>query len=254
MKKVFVLMLAIAGLSAFAGTCVFQNTKLSEINGNKVFAGELLNDSGANFLNHKVKVAFLTGDNQIVDTVSVDGCLRSWQNGELAFFSASTSKGDPEDIEKTLQRLDTFTVGDVVSGDINITNVEANRNGDTLTVTGTVKNVEGDDLDDVRVCIVVRDDSGDVLTVKRDDNTYDLNDDESQTFSVTIDVIDDTDDTATVDVWVDALNGGDPTEPQSELDWDVEECAAATATPATATNTPEPTITPAPTNTPVPGC
>jgi hypothetical protein len=241
MKKLFVLVLAVAGLATFAGTCVFQNTKLSEIQDDKVFAGEILNDTGANFLAHDVIVAFLTDDNDIVDTVTVQGCLRSWQNGELAFFAASTDE-DVDDIEKTLHRLEDFTVGDVESGDIAIDVDSAARSGDSLTVEGTLTNEEGEDLDDARVCVVVRDENGDVLNVARDNDTIDLDEDADEDFSVTVDVVDDADEVDSVDVWVDALNNGDPTAPQNEDDWDV---TVGTPTPG-ATSTPAPTATPTP--------
>lgn len=241
MKKLAVLVLGIAGLTAFAGTCVVQNTNLTEIDGDKVLAGEIKNETDADFLTHKVLVAFLDEDNNLLQTKSVEGCLRSLQAGTTNFFAAVSTE-DPDDVDKTLQRLDFagLKVGETVNGELNYSDIEVTRNEESLVVTGTITNDDNDDLEDVRVCAVVRDEDGDVLTVQRDNNLYDLDSDADADFSITVKVVDDEDDVATVDLWADAINIDEDdrvTTPQSDLDNDVDVCAAPTNTP-TSTNTP----------------
>lgn len=261
MKKLAVLILGIAALSAFAGTCVVQNTKLTEIDGDKTLGGELKNDTDVDFLAHKILVAFLDSDNNVLQTKSVDGCLRSLQSGTSDFFSAASTE-DPDDVEKTLQRLD-FTglkVGQTVAGELNYSNIEVTRNEDSLVVTGDIKNDGSNDLEDVRVCVVVRDEDGKVLTTHRS-AAFDLDEDATKAFSETVAVVDDNNDVDTVDLWADGTDPSEddaPIEPQSDLDNTVDECdATPTSTPTgsptpTATNTPgagTPTATA--TNTPV---
>lgn len=243
MKKLAVLILGIAGLTAFAGTCVVQNTKLTEIDGDKVLAGEIKNETDVDFLAHKILVAFLDEDNNLLQTKSVDGCLRSLQSGTSDFFAAASTE-DPDDVEKTLQRLDFagLKVGETVNGELNYSNIEITRNGETLVVTGTITNDDADDLEDVRVCVVVKDEDGDILTVQRDNNTYDLDSDADADFSITINVVDDEDEVATVDLWADAINVDEDdqvTTPQGDENKDVDVCDDPTNTP-TSTNTPGP--------------
>ena len=263
MKKLAVLILGIAGLSAFAGTCVVKNTKLSEVNGDPVLSGEIRNETDADFLAHKILVAFLDDNNNVLQTKSVDGCLRSLQSGTSDFFAA-TSNEDPADVDKTLQRLDFagLKVGQTVDGDLNFENdMKITRNGDKLVVTGTITNDDSDDLGDVRVCAVMRDNDGAVLNVVRDD-VSDLDSDESGAYSVTVNV-EDGSDVETVDLWADAINvdkDDAPTNPVSDLDnSSIGGCSTSTPTPTgtlpatnTPTNTPGAgTATATPTKTPV---
>lgn len=247
MKKLAILVLGIAALSAFAGTCVVQNTKLTEIDGDKTLGGEIKNDTDVDFLAHKVLVAFLDGDNNVLQTKSVEGCLRSLQSGTSDFFAAASTE-DPDDVEKTLQRLDFsgLKVGQTVDGELNYSSIEITRNEDSLVVTGNIKNDGSNDLEDVRVCAVVRDEDGKVLTVFRG-SAFDLDEDATKAFSLTVNVVDDVDDVATVDLWADGTDPNEddaPIDPQSDLDNDVEVCDDP------ATNTPTPTGTLTPTNTP----
>ncbi len=265
MKKLALLVLAIASLSAFAGTCVIKNYKLTEINGDQTASGEIRNETDIDFLAHKVLVAFLDSDNNVLQTKSVEGCLRSLQSGTSDFFAAPSTE-DPNDVAKTLQRIDFagLKVGQTVNGELNYSNIEVTRNGDTLVVTGTIKNDDSDDLEDVRVCVVVRDVDDKILTVKRDNDTYDLNSGDDADFSITIDVVDDNDDVDSVDLWADATNkdeGDDVTEPQSTLGKTVDECSSTstpthtptgvlpTATPVTPTAIPTGTATATPVDT-----
>lgn len=251
-KRLAVLVLGIAALSAFAGTCVIKNTSLTEVNGKDHFGGEIRNETGANFLAHKVVVAFLDKNNNLLETKTVDGCLRSLQANSSDFFSAKSTK-DPDDVTKTLSRIDfpSLRVGDVVNGDLSLTDVDAVRDGETLTVTGTIESNENDDLENVRVCVVVYNDDNQVVVVQRDDDDYDMQDNDTQAFSVDVTVPDDDNDVDHVSVWVDATNADEddtPTEPQVEDDIDVTE---ATSTP-TSTGTATPTATNTPTATPTP--
>src|SRR6185295_3093246 len=77
-----------------AAGCQVINISLTSIDGHDVFAGELHNDSGANVLNHKIRVSFLDSSNNLVETKTVDGCLRSLQNGASDFFSTPSTLSD----------------------------------------------------------------------------------------------------------------------------------------------------------------
>jgi hypothetical protein len=241
----------LAGLAAFAGTCVITRISLVKTDGtHKTFAGQLDNSSGVNILQHNFVVAFLDSGNNVVDTKTVEGCTRSIQDGKSGFFSA-TSSMPASDTSVGLARIafdSTFKVGSVVIGDISISNVTVTRTGTSLVVTGKIKNNASDKLVSPAACIVVRDVDGNVLITGKDDSVSDLSQDATDTFSVTIKVPDD--DTAqTVDIWVDGLDGtssGAPIAPESNLDNAVKCPSANTATntPAnTSTNTPAATST-----------
>ena len=88
-RKILAAGMLLAGIIAFAGTCTIQHTSLNTFGGNKVFGGEIHNDSGADFLQHKVHVAFFNSSNQLISEQSVTPCLRSLPNGGVDYFSAS---------------------------------------------------------------------------------------------------------------------------------------------------------------------
>jgi hypothetical protein len=251
-KLIAAAVFGLAGLMAFAGTCTITHISLVETDGtHDTFGGQLDNNSGVDILQHNFVVSFLDGDLQVVETKVVDGCLRSVQDGETDFFSLTSTKASSNTLIG-LARIafdSDFKVGTVADGDVTISDISVLRDGDELTVTGKIKNNDGDDLIDAAACIVVRDNDGNVLITGKDD-VGDINTDATKTFSVTITVPDD--DTAdSVDVWVDGLDGSssdDPIAPASDLDNSVVE---GTPTPTTATATPTST-TPTATATAVP--
>lgn len=255
MKKFVVLLFAVVGLSAFAGTCVIRAERVSDVDGDTFYGAEMLNDSGADILNHRFVVAFLDDNGNVLDTKTVNGCLRSLQNGSVNYFSAQSNE-DPDDVEVGLSRLSgPLTFGEVSAGDLEIDIDEVTRNGDQLTVTGTLTNNGSDEVFEAQVCVIVRDDSsgnGRVQRVQLDNNEYDIDEDEDIEFSVTTTVSEDEDLTDRVDVVADALDDDDnPIEPVIEDDIDIEDCEDAAAT-ATATNTVNPSPTPTATVDPSP--
>lgn len=252
MKRLVVLLFAAIGISAMAATCVVQRVKVTEIDGDAAYGAEMKNDSGADILNHRFAVAFLDDDGRVLQTVTVEGCLRSLQNGSTNYYSAQSNR-DFDEVAVGLSRIQgPLTFGEIAEGEIDLDDIEATRDEGTLVVTGRVDNTGDVDLEDVRVCIIVRDEDGNVQVVEIDNNEFDLDEGDDATFSVTVEVADDTDDTTTVDVVADATNpdeDDDPISPVIEDDIDIEECddptATATGTPATATASPtvDPTLT-----------
>jgi hypothetical protein len=251
---------AVAGFAAFAATCTVSNTSFTDINGHDTFAGELHNDSGVDMLAHKFRVSFIDSDNNLVEVSTTSGCLRSLQNGASDFFSvransaSATTKFGLARLANLAEDPD-FTVGQTADGDASITDITATRTGMTLTVTGTIKNNDSDTLVDPAACVVVRDNDGNVVIVGKDDGINNLDENETDTFSVTLTVPDDVDVIDHVDVYVDGLDGSTgaaPIAPESVLDTGVtEQTPTATGTPPT--NTPTATDTPVPpTSTPTP--
>lgn len=224
--------LLVAGVAAFAGTCSVVKIRLTDINGKDTFAGELKNDSGANFLQHTYVVAFIDGSNNVVETKTVEGCLRSLANGTSDFFSADSSLS-ASTTTAALARLaldGTLKVGTTASGDVTITLTSATREGKVLTVTGKIKNNDSDKLVDGAVCVVVKDSSGNIVKVAKDNSINDLNDNAEDTFSLTIAVPDDTAIVDEIEIWVDGLDGSSsdaPIAPESDLANDVVEVGAA---------------------------
>ena len=213
MKKWLALgVLGIAAIAMFAGTCVIVNIRLTEVNGKAVFAGEIQNDSGADFLQHNILVAFIGNSNQLLETKNAPTsslCLRTLLDGGSNYFSA-TSISDFDDVKAGLARLafdGVLKAGDPEIGDLTISDLVVSREGDTLTVTGTITNDDDDELFDPAVCIVVRDDDGNVVIVGKDSTLSDLDEDDADTFKVTLTVPDDADIVADVDVHVDGLEG-----------------------------------------------
>jgi hypothetical protein len=248
MKKVAFLA-ALLGLGAIviAATCTIRGATVTVIGNDVWYSAEMEYDDGPNLLNHKFAVGFIKGQNAAASK-TVDGCLRSLQSGNSNFFAANSGLEDDE-VDTAVSRLvGPLTFGDTVNGDVSFSAIDAtfNEDDETLIVNGRITNDDGDDLENLRVCVVVRNDNGAITIVDVDNNDYDLNPDDSADFSVDVDVTDDEDDVATVDLWVDGTNADEDdrvTDPQSDLDNDVDVCGTATATP-TATNTPIATNTP----------
>jgi hypothetical protein len=237
--------LAVAAFASIAATCVVKSVSLQEIDGDMVYGAELKNETTVDFLGHRFVVAFLDDDLDVIQTRTVDGCLRSLQANTSNFYS-TTYSGDPDDVEVALSRLaldGTLKVGSTANGDLDISDAEAVRDGETLTVTGTITSDENDSLEDVRACAVVYDEDGNVVRTQRDSDTFDMEDGDSNDFSIDVTVPDDSDLAHHVSVWVDAINDDESntaTEPVGEEDIDVD-IAAATPTPSpspTATATP----------------
>jgi hypothetical protein len=266
-KLLAVGLLGAMGALFMAATCTITNTRLTTINGHDVFAGELKNDSGINILNHKIRVAFIDSSNNLVETKTVDPCVRSVKNGESNYFSAKATASDSS-TSSALARManlaedPTFKVGDQASSDLTISDLSIRRDGDNLRVTGKVTNNSSDKLFSPNACVVVFDDSGDVLIVQLDTSLNDLDEDESDTFDVSIDLTDIdgiADAVDQVDVAVDGLDGsssGTPVKPEWDRNNSVTVCATPTKTPSntpTGSATPTATDTPLPTNTATPG-
>lgn len=257
MKKWLALgVLGIAALSTFAATCVVTNTRLTTIGDKDVFAGQLKNETGADFLQHNFLVAFIDEDNNLVETKSVGGCLRSLQDGATNYFSA-TSTSNANDIASALSRLaldGTLKAGEVAEGDLVFSDVRIRRQGNQLKVSGNLRNNENEKVFDPAVCVVVKDDDGRILLVGKTSAIADLNEDDTDDFALTLTVLDNVDAVDSVSVFADGLVGsasGTPVEPVADEDNDVALCASATSTPA-ATATPDPTATATATATPTP--
>lgn len=258
-KKLVALGLVIAGVFAMAQTCEILGATIVTIDDEVWYSAEIKNESNADILNHRVAVGFIEGSSLAVSkNVDMDGdddgtlCLRSMQSGASNFFS-SNSELDENDVDTAVSRLiGPLTIGEVSPSDMTFSNISVTRNDESLVVNGRIKNNDNDELDDVRVCVVVRNEDGDVTRVDVDNNVFDgLGEDETADFSITTTVPDDVDLVDVVDLWVDGINVDDDdnvSEPVSDLDNDVTVCsAAATNTPVT--NTATPTNTPATTPT-----
>lgn len=250
MKKWVVFgLLALVAVAATAQTCIVRNVRITEIDGKPVVAGEMVNESGANLLEHNYLVAFLGSSNNLLETKVVPGCPRSLQNNTSSFFAA-TGSSDPDDVKNSLWRLNfdsTLKAGTVQDSDITISDVSVLRNGETLTVTGTIKNNDNYQLEDIEVCIVVRDSSNRIVTIGKDTTLSDLGEDDTDTFSITIDELPDSSSVIDeVDVYVDGRDDDDLVRPASIKGRNV---IVGTATP-TVTQTPAGTSTPTATPTP----
>ena len=265
-KLIAAAVFGIAGLAAFAGTCTITHISLVNTDGtHKTFAGQLDNTSGVNILQHNFIIAFLDSGNNVVETTTVPGCLRSVQDGKSDFFSATSTLAAAQ-TSVGLARItfdSAFKVGTVAAGDISISNITVQRTGTSLVVKGKIKNNASTTLVAPGVCVVVRDASNNVL-ITNSDTLSDAAQNATQNFSVTIKVP--ADGTAnSVDIWADGLDGnssGAPVAPQSALSNSVGVCTAtttaiatntATATTtssATATDTATPTVTATGTTTP----
>jgi hypothetical protein len=253
MKKWLVLGLAVVGLASIAASCRLINISLTEVDGEAVFAGEFTNETGANFEDYRVRVAFVE-DGDVIDEITTPGCPRTYQNGQSIFFSASSDEVDDIDDTAGLAVIpvnSTLKAGDPVAADLELSDVEATRADDDLRVTGDITNDGNDDVDDARACVVVYDEDGNVVVVAIDNALLDIDEDDTASFSVDVKVPDEVDLVDHVDVYVDALIDGNPTDYTVDDDVEVDECADATATPTgtpPATNTPVPSATATPTD------
>lgn len=244
-------LLAAIGLAAVAATCTVQNISLTTIGEHDTFAGELHNDSGVDILNHKIQVSFLNDNLAVVEVRTINGCLRSLQDGRVNFFSLQSNQ-DEDETDIGLARManviedPSFKIGNVAQGNVSFSGVTAVRTGTSLVVTGTLTNDDGDALEDPAVCVVVYDEDDRVVVVGRDALTN-LAVDADGAFSVTLTVPNDSALIKNVDVWADGIEDDIPTEPESSVNHVVTVQATSTVTPtSTATNTPEPTATATP--------
>lgn len=261
MKKRFVVaIIAIAGLAAFAGTCTVINISLTPIGTHDTAAGELRNDSGVNILEHKFMVTFLDSSNNIVETKTVSGCLRSVQNGTSDFFSVEATAGSST-TSSFLARLanyaedPSFKIGNTVSGDVTFSGLRISRFGGTIKISGTLKNNSGDQLFDPKVCAVVYSNGDKVVIVGSDSSLNDLSTGATDTFLISLTVPDSTSTIDHVDLYADGLSGsssGPPISPESSIDNSVTVCNATSTPTNTNTSTPVGSPTPTPTNTPDP--
>jgi hypothetical protein len=241
---------AIAGLVlvvavATAQTCRLTNISLTSIDGHDTFAGEIENDSGVDILFHKFRVTFLNSNLAIVETRTVDGCLRSLQQGSSDYFAVASTLPD-NSTTVGLARLANiaedpdFELGETEPSDIAITGVVAERTGGTLAVDGTITNHHDEVLEDPVACAVVFDEDGRVVTIARDTGIADLAaGGGSDTFSMSLDVPDDAELVDQVEVWADGLEDDVPVEPSFAEDVTI----GLTPTP-TASTTSTPTATP----------
>ncbi len=255
MKKLFIGGLLLAGIVAFAGTCTLQHYQLTTIGTHDTYAGEIHNDTGANFLQHRVVVAFVDPDGAVVDTKTVTPCLRSLQNGAYTFFSAASSQPSAN-TSIGLAKLDlsagALKVGDAETGNVQLSNVVITRKGTALRVRGTIKNLDGTTLTEPNVCAVVYTSAGKVLVVGQDALIPDLAHNASDFFDISnLTVLNSTLSVDHVDVWADGLKNDVPIVPESDLDNTVTVCYTPTST-STATPTGTNTATPTPTFTPIP--
>lgn len=248
MKRLFIGGMLLAGVIAFAGTCTLQHYQLTKIGTHDTYAGEIHNDTGTNFLQHKIVVAFVDSNGAVVDTQTVTPCLRSLQNGAYSFFSAaSTEPAANTSIGLAkLQLGSSLIVGDAATGNVTLSNVVLTRYGTSLHVRGTLKNVDSTTLTEPNVCAVAYTSAGKVVVVGQDLTIPDLAHNASDTFDIRVAVPDSSSTVDHVDVWADGLKDDVPIVPESDLDNTVTVCTpTVTATP-TGTNTATPTNTPTP--------
>ncbi|MBF6601303.1 MAG: hypothetical protein IVW36_12420, partial [Dehalococcoidia bacterium] len=258
-RLLFVCALAGLGLFGFAGACNLLNPSLTRVGGNNVYGAELQNNTGANFLAHSFKVAFVDASGTVVETRSgVPGCLRSWQNGASDFFSvrSSLAAGATTAAIGSLDLTSPLVVGTTVPTAASLSAVTAatpplaaaNSGGvASMTVAGTLKNNDAVTLANPNVCVVVFNSSGQVVLTQRQ-SLASLAAGAQTSFSFSVSVPDSAAAVSRVVIWVDGIEGEAPTTP-------VQATATLSVTTPTATNTAAATNTPPPptaTNTAVP--
>ncbi len=219
MKKLFIGGLLLAGIIAFAGTCTLEHYQLQTIGSNDTYAGEIHNDTGTNFLQHNVVVAFVDINGAVVDSQTVTPCLRTLQTGAATYFSAQSAEpaATTANAVARLEYGSSLKVGTAATGSGTISNLSINRNNTTLTVTGTFKNTDSTTLAAPNACAVVYSNTGKVLVVKLDQSMPDLSASASDTFSMTMTVPNSTSLVDHVDVYVDGLQDGVPILPIKDL-------------------------------------
>jgi hypothetical protein len=252
MKRLIIAGLALAAFASFAGTCSVINVRVTSYNSHKTLGGELQNTSGANLLQHNIRVTFFDSNNNIVESKITTGCLRSLQNNASDFFSVTTTDNGNSSVSaiSALAYDSTLRAGTTVTGNASISNVQIHRNGLTLTVTGTLTNNDGTTLTSPVVCAVVRDDSDGILVVGKD-TTSDLAQNVNDSFSITLPVPSDSSIVNTVDFWFDGLEGGVPIAPESSTGHQVTVCASTATATNSSTTTATDTATATDTTTPV---
>lgn len=250
MKKLVVLLFAIAGLSAFAGTCVIRNDGRMEVDGDLVYGAEMFNDTGVDILQHRFLVGFLDDDGEVINTKNATQCTRTLQAGASNYYSADSTV-DPDDVGPVLSRMvidSGLKLGQALENDITIeSGTDAIRDDNDIRVTGEVTNDGNDDYEDVRICVVVFNSDDDVVVVELADE-FNLDADDSKNFTVTVPVSSDDSDAEYVHVLVDAVNADESdklTEPVIEDDIQIDDCNNATSTPTPGGATSTPTNTPA---------
>lgn len=244
--------LALVAALTMAQTCRLTNISLTSIDEHDTFAGELENESGVDILFHKFRVTFLNSNLAIVETRTIDGCLRSLQQGASDYFAVASTLPD-NSTNVGLARLANvaedpgFKLGETEPSDIAITGVTAERTGGVLTVEGTITNHDVDVLEDPVACAVVFDEDGRVVTIARDKSIDDLEaSGDSDTFSMSLDVPNDSGLVDAIEVWADGLEDGVPVEPSFAdgitIGLTPTPTSSSTSTPtATSTATPIPT-------------
>ncbi|MHB8516664.1 MAG: hypothetical protein ACYDCT_14925 [Dehalococcoidia bacterium] len=220
MKKLAAILAIVGlGLAGFAGTCNLLQTSLTQIGTTDTYAGALQNNTGANFLAHKFKVAFVDINGNVIDQrTNVSGCLRSWQNGTSDFFSVASIQPAASTAAAiaSLDYSQPLTGGTTLATSSTVTSVAASLNSTTLTVTGTLRNNDAVTLVQPNVCAVVYNSSGTILVTQMS-SLADLAISTSANFSLSIAVPGSTVSSNTVTVWADGLENNIPTTPISSV-------------------------------------
>ncbi len=220
MKKLAAILAIVGlGLAGFAGTCNLLLTSLTQIGTTDTYAGALQNNTGANFLAHKFKVAFVDINGNVIDQrTNVSGCLRSWQNGTSDFFSVASIQPAASTAAAiaSLDYSQPLTGGTTLATSSTVTSVAASLNSTTLTVTGTLRNNDAVTLVQPNVCAVVYNSSGTILVTQMS-SLADLAISTSANFSLSIAVPGSTISSNTVTVWADGLENNIPTTPISSV-------------------------------------
>ncbi len=217
MKKLLIAGLLIAGIAGFAGTCAVTNSSLTTIGTNRTFAAQMVNNSGANVLQHSYTVAFLDAGNRVLETKTVPGCLRSLPNGQSDFFAATSANLNAYSALARLTTDSSMTIGTTTTGAVSLSGITVTRNAATLTVTGRMQNTDGVTLASPATCVVVYTAAGNVLTVGTSASTGSLTPGATATINVTLGLPDTTTPIGRVDVYVDGLKNGVPIAPVTQL-------------------------------------
>ena len=123
MKKWLVLgLLSVTALAAFAGTCVISNGRLTTIGSKKIFAAQMDNNSGVDILQHNFIVAFVDSSGNVLETKTIEGCLRSLQDGGTNYYSVKSTTA-AANVANSLSRIafdSNFKVGQTESSNITL--------------------------------------------------------------------------------------------------------------------------------------
>ncbi len=233
--------------------CVVAHTTLTTIGNNDVFAGDVKNLTKSPILAHDVRVDFLDGAGNVVESQVLPGCLRSLQPGALDFFEATSVQPAPS-IHGARARVNVdanIKLGTVAPAMLTVTAVQATlaspavtANGSPpqptaspsltkttpgpvattqsvagsgmVTVNGTLTSTVSTPITAPKVCVVLRSGAGDVVRVTSQ-TLGALPPQSAQTFSVTFASPAAVAAAGTVDVWADGLAGSTPITPSSSL-------------------------------------